>query len=192
MKETIIQGVKIRYKWTDPSGREIKSCPLCNRKLGEPDEYVIKHAITEETWERMKHLVKYVQARNKLFKDIKERKVTLSQLCDRYRRVSALERGLSFIVDASGSFAIRCEECGEPLFCNIRALVDVKPPMEIKWIDIFELDEGDKSMKYFVKRQLGVFWPEVRRRVKEGDTRMFREATAFLIRHRIYDALIGG
>jgi len=192
MKEVIVHGVRIRYKWTDPSGREIKCCPLCGRELGEPDEYVIKNAIREETWTRMKHLAKYVQARNKLFKDIKEKKVTLSQLRDRYRYVYALQRDLSFVVDAFGSFGARCEECGEPLFCDIHASVDVKPPVEIKWIDIFELDEGDKSMKYFVKRQLKAFWPEIRQRVKNGNVQTFREAVAFLIRYQIYDALIGG
>ena len=192
MKETIVQGVKIRYKWTDSSGKEIECCPLCGRRLGEPDEYMIKNAVTERVWMRMKHLAKYVQARNKLFKDIKERKITLSQLRDRYRYVSALQRDLSFVVDAFGSSGARCEECGGPVFCDIHASVDVKPPVDIKWIDILELDEGDKMMRYFVKRQLGVFWPEVRRRVKEGDGRMFREAVAFLTRYQIYDTLIGG
>ena len=192
MREISIQGVKIRYKWTDPSGKEIERCPMCGRELVEPDEYVIKHAITEETWERMKHLAKYVQARNRLFKDIKEKRITLSKLRDRYQYVSALQRDLSFIVDASGSFGVPCEECCMVSFCDIRASVDVKPPIKLKWIDIFELDEGEKSMKYFIKRQLGVFWPEIRRRVKEGDERMFREVVAFLIRYQIYDALIGG
>jgi len=192
MKEITVHGVRVRYRWIDPSGKEIERCPLCGRELGEPDEFVIKHAIREEIWTRMKHLAKYVQARNRLFKDIKEKKITLSKLRDRYRYVSSLQRDLSFIVDAFGSFGARCEECGEPLFCDIHASVDVKPPVEIKWIDILELDEGDKSMKYFVKRQLGVFWPEIRRRVKEGDGQTFREAVAFLVRYQIYDALIGG
>jgi len=192
MKEITVQGVKIRYKWVDPSGKEIKYCPMCGRELGEPDEYIVKHAITEETWERMKHLAKYVQARNKLFKDIKEKKITLSQLRDRYRYVSALQRDLCFIVDAFGSFGARCEECGGPLFCDIHASVDVKPPIKLKWIDIFELDEGDKRMRYFIKRQLGSFWPEIRQRVKNGNVQTFREAVAFLIRYQIYNALIGG
>ena len=192
MKEITVHGVRIRYKWTDPSGKEIERCPMCGRELGKPDEYVVKHAITEETWECMKRLAKYVQARNRLFKDIKEKKVTLSQLRDRYRYVYALQRDLSFVVDAFGSFGARCEECGEPLFCDIHASVDIKPPVEIKWIDIFELDEGDKSMKYFVKRQLGTFWPEIRQRVKNGNVQTFRDAVAFLIRYQIYNALIGG
>ena len=192
MKEIIVQGVRIRYKWSDPSGKEIERCPLCGRELGGPDEYVIKNAIREEIWTQMKRLAKYVQARNKLFRDIKEKKITLSQLRDRYRYVSALQRDLSFIVDAFGSFGARCEECGEPLFCDIHASVDIKPPVEIKWIDIFELDEGDKSMKYFVKRQLKAFWPEIRQRVNNGNVQTFREAVAFLIRYQIYDALIGG
>ena len=192
MRETSIQGVKIRYEWRNPLGKEIECCPLCGRELGNPDEYVIKHAVTEESWERMKRLAKYIEARNKLFKDIKERKITLSRLQDRYRYVYSLQRDLSFVVGASGSAAIRCEECGEPLFCDIHASVDIKPPVKIKWLDILDLDEGDKSMKYFVKRQLGALWPEIRQRVKEGDTRMFREVVGFLTRYQIFGALIGG
>ena len=192
MKEITVQGVKIRYKWTDPWNRKIECCPLCGRGLGEPDEYVIKHAITEEIWESMKRLAKYVQARNKLFRDIKEKKITLSKLRDRYKYVSALQRDLSFIVDASGSFGVPCEECGMVSFCDIRASVDVKPPIKIKWIDIFELDEGDKRMRYFIKRQLGSFWPEIRQRVKNGNAQTFREVVAFLTRYRIFDTLIGG
>ena len=188
MKEIIIQGVKIRYRW-EVDGREVDRCPLCGKTLPEVDEKMVEDSIP--SFRDMKNYARYIMARDKLIRDIKSRKITLKDLQDRYRRVTALSREISHIVAAKGqAVMVRCEECGQPLLFSADAWIENKPPGLITYYDILQLDEGAKTMKYFIKRELGMFWPEIRERIEKGEKHLIREVAAFLNKYAIFGTIM--
>ena len=191
MRETIIQGVKIRYRWL-AAGREVERCPLCGKPVPKINEDIVRKSIGDENWKHMKTLAKYIEVRDKLIRDVKGRKLTLKELQDRWRPLSKLEANVVFIVASLGkTVTIFCEKCGDPLLCQVEASVDNNPPAYIDVFDILMLDEGSERLKYFIKRELGMFWPEIRKKViEENDRQLAIAVKAFLAENMIFKPII--